>query len=186
MAETKARASSSGAKSKGKRAKPRKSSAGKTSAGKAKSSASNGASKTRQGKQGSSNGGGRVDSARKALGSSAKQAGSTASKAGRNVGRVAQKAKTPLLAGGAAVAGAAGGLALGTRQARKSKLLRRPKMKIRSKDLAKAARNAGQLGMEVSEIATELRRNREQTNGSSRRSPVEVVLDGLTHRGGGS
>jgi hypothetical protein len=171
MAETKTRASSSGGtKAKGKRAKPRKSSA----------------SKNRRAKQASSNGGGQIDSTRKAADSTAKQAGSIVSEAGRNVGRAAQKAKTPLLAGGAAVAGAAGGLALGSRQARKSKLLRRPKVKIRSKDLAKAARNAGQLGMEVGEIATELRRNREQTNGSSRRSPVEIVLDGLTHRRGGS
>ncbi len=188
MAETKSRGSSSGAKAKSKRAKPRKTSASKANTSKtsaSKTSASK-AAKKRQVKHGSANGGGQIDSARKAVESTAKQAGSTVSEAGRNVGRAAQKAKTPLLAGGAAVAGAAGGLALGTRQARKSKLLRRPKVKIRSKDLAKAARNAGQLGMEVGEIATELRRNREQTNGSNRRSPVEVVLDGLTHRGGGS
>jgi hypothetical protein len=176
MAETKTRASSSsGAKAKSKRAKPRK-----TSTSKAKTSKAT--SKNRQRKGASTNGGGQLDSARKAVESTAKQAG----KAGRNVGRVAQKAKTPLLAGGAAVAGAAGGMALGARQGRKSKALRRPKVKIRSKDLAKAARNVGQFGMEVGEVATELRRNREQANGSKRRSPVEVVLEGLTHRGNGS
>lgn len=126
--------------------------------------------------------------ANKSSASEAKPAGSngTVGEAGRSVARAAQKAKTPLLAGGAAIAGAAGGLALGTRQAHKTRSLRRPKVKIHSKDLAKAARSAGQLGMEVSEIAAELRRNREQTNGSNRRSPVEVVLDGLTHRGGSS
>ncbi|MDX6601801.1 MAG: hypothetical protein QOF13_1003 [Solirubrobacterales bacterium] len=180
MAETKTRASSSsGAKAKSKRAKPRKASASKTSMSKA-------AGKSRQRKQTSTNDGGQIDSARKAIGSTAKHAGSSVSEAGRNVGRVAQKAKTPLLAGGAAFAGTAGGLALGARQGRKSKALRRPKVKIRSKDLAKAARNVGQFGMEVGEVATELRRNREQANGSKRRSPVEVVLDGLTHRGNGS
>jgi hypothetical protein len=148
MAETKARASSSGgAKAKSKRAKPQKSSASEANPG-------------------GSNG--------------------TVGEAGRSVARAAQKAKTPLLAGGAAIVGAAGGLALGTRRERKSKLARLPKVKIRSKDLAKAARSAGQLGMEVNEIATELRRKREQTNGSNRRSPVEVVLEGLTHRGGSS
>jgi hypothetical protein len=175
MAETKTRASSSsGAKAKSKRAKPRKPSTRKST------------NKSRQHKPASTNGGGQVDSARKAVESTAKQAGSSLGQAGRNVGRVAQKAKTPLLAGGAAVAGAAGGLALGARQGRKSKALRRPKVKIRSKDLAKAARNVGQFSMEVGEVATELRRNREQANGSKRRSPVEVVLEGLTHRGNGS
>ncbi|HEY7950748.1 MAG TPA: hypothetical protein VID51_07945 [Solirubrobacterales bacterium] len=104
------------------------------------------------------------------------------SEAGRNVGRAARKAKAPLLAGGAAMAGAAGGLALGARQARKSKALRRPKVKIRSQDLARAARDVGQFGMDVGELATELRKNRESAGGSKHRSPVEVVLDGLTHR----
>jgi hypothetical protein len=180
MAETKTRPSrSSGAKAKSKRAKPRKTSTSKAKARKA-------TSKNRQRKPASTNGGGQVDSARKAVESTAKQAGHSMSEAGRNVGRAASKARTPLLAGGAAVAGAAGGLALGARQGRKAKALRRPKVKIRSKDLAKAARNVGQFGMEVGEVATELRRNREQANGSKRRSPVEVVLEGLTHRGNGS
>jgi hypothetical protein len=180
MAETKTRASNrSGAKAKGKRAKPSKTSGSKTSSSKA-------AGKNRRRKQASTNGGGQVDSARKAVESTAKQAGHSVSEVGRNVGHAASKAKTPLLAGGAAVAAAAGGLALGARQGRKSKALRRPKVKIRSKDLAKTARSVGQLGMEVGEVAVELRRNREQANDSKRRSPVEVVLDGLTHRGNGS
>jgi hypothetical protein len=175
MAETKTRASGSGgAKAKGKRAKPRKTSASKAD------------SKNRQRRHTSTNGAGQAHPARKAVESTAKQAGSSVSEAGRSVGRAASKAKTPLLAGGAAVAGAAGGLALGARQARKSKALRRPKVKIRSQDLAKAARDVGQFGMDVGQLATELRRNREQANGSKRRSPVEVVLDGLTHRGNGS
>ncbi len=168
MAQTKTRAAnSSGAKAKRKRAKP----------------AGTGASKPRQRKRTSTNGTGKAESARKAVESTAKQAGHSVSEAGHNVGRVASKAKTPLLAGGAAVAGAAGGLALGARQARKSKTLRRPKvkMKIRSQDLAKAARDVGQFGMDVSQLAGELRKNRE-ANGGRHRSPVEVVLDGLTHR----
>jgi hypothetical protein len=179
MAETKTRApSSSGAKAKSKRAKPRK-----TSTSKAKTSKAT--SKNRQ-RKGASNGGGQLDSARKAVESTTKHAGHSVSEAGRNVGHAASKAKTPLIAGGAAVAGAAGGLALGARQARKSRALRRPKVKIRSRDLARAARDVGQFGMDVGQLATELRRNREQANGAKRRSPVEVVLDGLTHRGNGS
>jgi hypothetical protein len=135
-------------------------------------------------RQRTGNGRGRTDSARKAIESTAKQTGSTVSDAGRSVGRAATKAKTPLLAGGAAVAGAAGGLALGVRAGRKSKTMRRPKVKIRSQDLARAARDVGQFGMDVGQLTTELRRNREAASGAKRRSPIEVVLDGLTHRSG--
>jgi hypothetical protein len=170
MAQTKTRApNSGGAKAKRKQAKPRKTSA-------------RAPSKNRQRKRPSTNGGGQVESARKAVESTAKQAGHSVSEAGHSVGRAASKAKTPLIAGGAAVAGAAGGLALGARQSRKSKTLRRPKVKIRSQDLARAARDVGQFGMDVGQLAGELRKNREAANGASHRSPVEVVLDGLTHR----
>jgi len=97
---------------------------------------------------------------------------------------MARKAKTPLLAGGAAVAGAAGGLALGARQARKSKMMRRPMVKVDSHDLAKAAKNVGRFGVEMGELASELRKNREETDSARRRSPIEVVLQGLTTRRG--
>jgi hypothetical protein len=104
-----------------------------------------------------------------------------------SVGRAASKAKTPLLAGGAAAAGVAGGLALGTRHSRHSKVLpRRPKVKIDSHDLAKAAKEVGQFGADVGQLALELRKNREAANGTKRRSPIEVVLQGLTSRDHGS
>jgi len=102
------------------------------------------------------------------------------------VAKAAKKAKTPLIASGAAVAGAAGGMALGVRKARKSKLLRRPLVKVDSHDVAKAAKSVGRLGVEVGELASELRRSRELTNGARRRSPIEVVLQGLTHRSASS
>lgn len=124
-----------------------------------------------------------ASSARKAIETAAKQAGSAASDTGHSMGRMARKAKTPLLAGGAAVAGAAGGLALGARQARRSKALRRPVVKVDSHDLAQAAKGVGRFGIEVGELASELRRNREET-GARRRSPIEVVLQGLTTRRG--
>jgi hypothetical protein len=178
MAATKTR--SSGTKNKAKRAKPSKSSTtSKASAKKAshrKAPSRNGASTTKNG----------VAAAKKAVENTAQQAGGTLSDASQSVGKAARKAKTPLIAGGAAVAGAAGGLALGARQARKSKGLRRPKVKIRSRDLARAARDVGQFGMDVGQLAGELRKNRETANGSTHRSPVEVVLDGLTHRRNGS
>jgi hypothetical protein len=105
----------------------------------------------------------------------------TVKDAGGTIGRVAGKAKVPLMAGGAALAGAAGGIALGASQAhRKSGL-----SKISGKDLAKAARKAGDVGAQVGEIALEVRRARETSgNGNGRhRSPIEVVLQGLTSRG---
>jgi hypothetical protein len=185
MAETKTRAPSGRGKAKTrttkrKPAKARKSSAAKSSNG---ASASRRASKTRSSSK-SKNGAGRVDAARNAAEETAKQAGHSVGDAASSVGRVASKAKTPLLAGGAAVAGVAGGLALGARQARHSKVLpRRPKVKIDSGDLAKAAKEVGQFGVDVGQLASELRRNREAANGAKRRSPIEVVLQGLTNRG---
>jgi uncharacterized protein YkwD len=112
----------------------------------------------------------------KAVGESVEE---TAKDAGRVVGRAAGKAKVPLVAGGAALAGAAGGIALGTRQAHRHSGLGG----VTGKDLAKAARKAGDVGAQVGEIALEVRRARERThaNGAGR-SPIEVVLQGLTSR----
>jgi hypothetical protein len=102
----------------------------------------------------------------------------TAKDAGRTVGRAASKAKVPLMAGGAALAGVAGGLALGARQAHRHRGVKG----IDSGDLAKAARKVGDLGAQVGEVALEVRRRRAEPNGKVQRSPVEVVLDGLTSR----
>jgi hypothetical protein len=157
----------------------------KTTKRKAPTSRKASGSRTSASRRRNGSSGGGAGSARKAIESTAKQAGNAVSDTGRNVGQMARKAKTPLLAGGAAVAGAAGGLALGARQARKSKTLRRPKVKIDSHDLAKAAKSVGRFGVEMGELASELRKNREETNGAKHRSPVEVVLDGLTHRARG-
>jgi hypothetical protein len=78
----------------------------------------------------------------------------------------------PLIASGAALAGAAGGVALGARQAR-----RHPN------GFAKAAKGVGALGVQAGRLAADLQRNREAANGSNKhRSPVEVVLEGLTAR----
>jgi hypothetical protein len=99
------------------------------------------------------------------------------------------KAKVPLLAGGAALAGAAGGIALGARQARRGKgigkaIARRPQVKVRSKDLASAAKDVGTFGAQLGNLANELQRARESGNGKHR-SPIEVVLQGLTSRRSG-
>lgn len=94
--------------------------------------------------------------------------------AATSVGNAATKARIPLVASGAAIAGAAGGMALGARRSRRRS----------RRGLAKAAKGMGVLGARVGYLATELQRNRDARNGQGQhaRSPVEVVLDGLTAR----
>jgi hypothetical protein len=110
-----------------------------------------------------------------------------ASKATNAVGHAADKAKVPLLAGGAALAGVAGGLALGARHGRRHKGIglpvpRRPQVKVKSGDVAKAAKEVGNFGAQLGHLANELQQARNSTNGGKRRSPIEVVLEGLTAR----
>jgi hypothetical protein len=113
----------------------------------------------------SSNGASRVEAARHAVGETAKDAGQT-------VGSAASRAKVPLLAGGAALAGAAGGMVLGARQARRH----------HRGDLSRAAKDVGSFGAQVGRLASELHQAREATGNGKHRSPVEVVLEGLTAR----
>lgn len=102
----------------------------------------------------------------------ADKATSAADKATDAVGGAAKKAAVPLVAGGAALVGAAGGMALGARQARRHN----------RHNLAKAAKGVGTLGTQMGRLASELHQARESGNGKHR-SPVEVVLEGLTARG---
>jgi len=100
----------------------------------------------------------------------------------------------PLVAGGAAIAGAGGAMALAaaSKGGRKNKvgmknlkaaMPRKPKVKIKSKDLAKAAKEVGKVSAQVGEIANGISRAQESSNGAGKhRSPVEVVLQGLTAR----
>jgi hypothetical protein len=87
----------------------------------------------------------------------------------------ASRAKLPLIAGTAALAGAAGGAALGARQARRHS-------KLDSRTLAKAAKEVGGFGTQLGQLASELRQSREGADGGTHRSPIEVVLEGLTAR----
>jgi hypothetical protein len=84
--------------------------------------------------------------------------GNAADKATTAVGNAADKAKVPLVAGGAALAGVAGGVMLGARHAH------------RHSRMDKAIK-----------LAHELQQVRQPANGKHR-SPVEVVLEGLTAR----
>lgn len=112
--------------------------------------------------------------------------GARSNGSGSGLGKVISKAKLPLVASGAAVAGAAGGIALAsTKQARKSRLgsalMRKPRIKVDSGDVAKAAKEVGNFSAQVGELANELQRARKSADGK-RRSPIEVVLQGLTAR----
>jgi hypothetical protein len=106
----------------------------------------------------------------------------TGKKVGRDVGKTASKAKAPLLAGGAALAGAASGLAIGAIRSRLSHRGLAPKrVKISAQDVAKAARGVGMVSQHVADLTSEMNGRQHGKNGT-RRSPVEVVLDGLTTR----
>jgi hypothetical protein len=101
----------------------------------------------------------------------------------RNVGKAASKAKAPLLASGAALAGAAGGLAIGAMRSRRSSRAPLPKrIHISSQDISKAARGIGSVSRHVADLTSEMSDGPQSKNGGRRRSPVEVVLEGLTAR----
>jgi hypothetical protein len=129
----------------------------------------------------SANGSGRIEEARKAVTSAAQDAG-------HSVGDAASKAKVPLIAGSAALAGIAGGVAIGAKGLRRRKVLgvpmpRRSVLKKSTKNLADAAREAGNFGRQMGELTSEVHKTREAMD-DKHRSPIEVVLQGLTRRAG--
>jgi hypothetical protein len=93
----------------------------------------------------------------------------------REVARVARRARTPALAAVAGAAGLAGGLAIGARLGRR---------RSRAHVLADGIRRAVATVEKASGTADDVRLLREQLESLNRRSPVEVLLDGLTHRRG--
>ncbi len=52
-----------------------------------------------------------------------------------------------------------------------------------SKNLADAAKHVGSFGERIGDLATEVRLVREGVANTHKRSPIEVVLQGLTSRG---
>ena len=113
----------------------------------------------------------------------------TGKKVARNVGDAASKAKTPLLAGSAALAGAAGGLAIGAMRSRHSaaskampKPLQAKRIRVSSRDVAKVARRIGTVSRHVADLTGEMSDGDADRANGRRKSPLEVVLDGLTTR----
>lgn len=107
---------------------------------------------------------------------------------GKEAAHAASKAKVPLLAGGAALVGTVGGVVLGSTHSGDKvlgvSLPRRRRVRVNSKDLAKAAREVGRFGGNVGELSAEIRRVRQGLASDQERqnSPLEVLLKGLTTR----
>jgi hypothetical protein len=124
------------------------------------------------------------------VGAAVKDASDTAAEAAR-------RARGPMLAAGAAAAGLAGGLALGARRGskRRTPFARRrrvlgvpigPKSGVlRTVELLRdGAKHLDSATSQISGTTDDVRELREQLEQVNRRSPLEVVLDGLTHRRG--
>ncbi len=122
------------------------------------------------------------------VGDGAKAVRHAVGSAGKEAGHAVSKAKLPLLAGGAAVAGTVGGLVLGASRSGDKvlgvKLPKSKRVKLRSRDFSKAAREVGRFGENVGELTTELRRAREglASGDGKQSSPIEVLLSSLTSR----
>jgi hypothetical protein len=120
---------------------------------------------------------------------------------GQAVSSVARDARAPLLAAGAAAAGLAGGLALGARRGSRHRGLTKALAPRRTllgiplgpkppalralEALGKGAKRLGSTTAQVSDATDEIRQVREQVEQANHQSPIEVLLDGLTHRRGG-
>jgi hypothetical protein len=110
------------------------------------------------------------------------RAGSRNNGAGHVVADTARKAGKPALAAGAAAAGLAGGLLIGSRVGNGAGLFVR-RRSGGALALAGAKRLAA-TAVKASHTADDIHAIREQLENANRRSPIEVVLDGLTHRPG--
>lgn len=122
------------------------------------------------------------------VGDGAKAVRDAVGSAGKEAGHAVSKARMPLLAGGAAVAGTVGGLVLGASRSGDKvlgiKLPKSKRVKLRSRDFSKAAKEVGRFGENVGELTTELRRAREglASGDGKQSSPIEVLLSSLTSR----
>ena len=122
-----------------------------------------------------------------------------AQEAGGSVATAARRAKGPVLTAGATAAGLVGGLALGSRFGGRRGIgtILAPRRKVlglpigRKSGLARASEALGEVARELSAArkqasatTDDVHQIREQLDRANRQSPVEVLLDGLTHRRG--
>jgi hypothetical protein len=102
--------------------------------------------------------------------------------AGERTGRAVRKAGVPALAAGATLAGVAAGFALGARKGSRLGGLRPLAHRGRARDVLRAARGVETAACQAGELAKELRLLRRASLEAQKRSPIEVVLQGLTRR----
>jgi hypothetical protein len=135
-----------------------------------------------------------------AKGTTASSAVAKAKEAGDSVATAGRRAKGPMLTAGATAAGLAGGLALGSRMTSRRRglgALLAPRRKVlgvplgRKHGVVRTAEALGQVARglrsatnHVSATTDDVHEIREQLDKANRQSPLEVVLDGLTHRRG--
>jgi len=131
-----------------------------------------------------------VAATRTAASANGSGAAAKAKEAGESVATAARTAKGPAIAAGATVAGLAGGLALGARMGSKRRNVlglpvgrKRPTVRA-AEALGKVAVKLGSAAGQATATADDVRQIREELDRANRRSPVEVLLDGLTHRRG--
>ena len=82
---------------------------------------------------------------------------------------------------GLALAGLAGGIAIGAGAASRR---RKPAALVAAKSLAGTAKRLSRTSGKLTRTAEDIHAIRSQLEQANRRSPIEVVLDGLTHRRG--
>jgi hypothetical protein len=172
------------AQTKTKKQKPAKKARASSSVKTSKAKAKKAARKPAHSKPAHSNG----NAGSHVVGDGAKAVRDAVGSAGKEAGHAVSKAKIPLLAGGAAVVGTVGGMVIGASRSGDKVLgvkLPQPKrVKLRSTDLSKVAKEVGRFGENVGELTTELKHAREGlANGEGKQSsPIEVLLSGLTSR----
>ena len=122
--------------------------------------------------------------------SNGSSAASKARGAGDAVTGAARSAKGPLLTAGVAAAGLASGVALGSRLGSKRRRIfglpigRKRRSAVTAGTVVKAARGLGSAARQASRTTDDVREIRDLLDQANRRSPIEIVLDGLTHRRG--
>jgi hypothetical protein len=110
-----------------------------------------------------------------------------AHRAGETVRPIAEKAGKPALAAGAALAGLAAGLALAPRGPRRLSDIPDAARSVTTaggtaKALLRTTRELHATACTINDVASEIRQLRELAQASRNRSPIEVVLQGLTRR----
>ena len=124
----------------------------------------------------------RTNSRRRSSASSQHPAWDQLQAAGERTGQAVLRGGGPALAAGATLAGVAAGFALGARKGSGLSGLRPFPHRGGARDVLRAARGVEAAACQAGELAKELRLLRRAALEAQKRSPIEVVLQGLTRR----